>query len=106
MRALLEPRIQGHADADGKSMSQAPRRRFYAGYLAVLRMPAQDPIGLAELPQLRFRKKSLVGEHGVQRQAAVAFAQNAPVTAFPSRIAGIVLENVVIQHAEDLDQRE
>src|SRR5439155_5842100 len=76
-----------------------------AEHLAGIRVAAEDAVRRAELVQFAVREKTLVREDGIEREAAVALAQYAAVALFPLWVLRIEAEHVVVEHAEDFDER-
>ena len=62
-------------------------------------MTAQHAIKMAKAIELRHRGKAFVGQYRVEREATMAFAQNAAVPAQPIGVIGVERQNVVIEHA-------
>ncbi len=52
------------------------------------------------------REEALVREERVEREAAVPLAQDEAVAFRPARVAGVEPQHVVVQHAQDLDERK
>src|SRR5262249_26164161 len=52
------------------------------------------------------REIALVGEHGVKRQAPVSLAENKAVALRPLRLLRPMPQDVVVEHADYLDERE
>src|SRR5205085_9914730 len=80
------------------------RGGFDAGDQAEFGMTAQYAVVLAKRGQRVGREESLVGQDRVERQAAMALAEDATVPVRPARLRGAHVEDVVIEHAHDLDQ--
>jgi hypothetical protein len=86
-------------------MSECASRGFDARDFIGVGMASQDSVGGAESVKFFAREKSLVGQERVERQAAMSLAQNAAIAVDPPGPGGIVAENVVVQDAQDLDER-
>jgi hypothetical protein len=68
-------------------------------------MPAEDAVELAELPQLFLREEALLLQHDVERDAAVALAQDETVALGPVRTACIEAQDPVEQDPQHLHDR-
>src|SRR5438874_1590751 len=79
MPRFLITSVQGETNSKRKPMSQAAGRGLYPRHFSILWMSAQNPVGFAELPQLRFRKEAFVRQQHIKRQATMSLAQNEPV---------------------------
>jgi hypothetical protein len=77
-----------------------------AGDLISVRMTAEDSIGSAEAIEFRRGEKALIRKDGVQSQATMPLAQNAPVALGPFRICRVKVQYVVIENAQDVDARK
>jgi hypothetical protein len=69
-------------------------------------MPAEEAVEAAELPELVLRKVTLLREKHVKREAPMSLAQDETVAVFPARPLRVVAQHVVVENAQDLDQRE
>ena len=105
VRGARAARIQREPERDRHAVTETAGRRLDA-WNVMLGMAAEEAVGRAEFPQLRFREESLVRQNRVERQAAVPLAQQEPVAPWPPRISGIVAQHIVVHHAQDLYQRE
>src|SRR5581483_46262 len=103
--ALLHARGERHPDADRQSVAKRAGRGLDAWNLAALRMAAEDAVDAAEGVELFGLDETLVGEQRVEREAAVALAEDAAVALGPVRPRGVVAHHVVVEDAQDLDQR-
>ena len=77
---------QRHAEADRKAVAERAGRGLDARNLAGLGMAAQDRVAVAEGVERLEREEALVGQHGVEREAAVALAQDHAVAIAPLRL--------------------
>src|SRR5215468_6027118 len=69
-------------------------------------MSSKNAVGFAELPQFALRKEPLVSQKCIERQAAMALAQNTAVAARPPRIRSIVFQHVIVENSENLHERK
>jgi hypothetical protein len=94
-------------DADRQAVAERAGRRFDAGNVRV-GMTAQQRArrALHAATPTSGRKEALVREHRVERQAAVTFAQDAAVALGPARFVAAYAQHVVVEHAQNFDQRE
>jgi hypothetical protein len=60
---------------------------------------------MAELVEMRWIEKPLVGEDCVEREAAVSLAQDEAVSAAPIGLLRTVAQHIVIEDAQNLDRR-
>ena len=86
-------------------MAERTGRSLDAGNFRGFRMTAENRIAAAEGIERLERNEALVGEHHVQRDAAVALAQDHAVAAWPFRLVRPKAQHVVVEHAHDLDER-
>ena len=63
-------------------------------------MAAQDAVARAKFPKFRFRKEPFLRQQNVERNATVAFAEDATVALGPAWIGGVELQNVVVEDAQ------
>ena len=61
---------------------------------------------MAEAVELLDREETAIGQNGIERQAAMAFAQDEPVAIAPARLSRIMTQKVIIEDANDLNQRQ
>ena len=95
------PRCQRHADADRQAVAERTGRGLDARHLAALRVAAEDPVPGGRTSSARPSGKiALVGEHGVEREAAVPLAQDAAVARAPLRLLRAVAQHVVVEDAQ------
>src|SRR5579863_1777066 len=69
-------------------------------------MAAEDRRSAAEPVEFIEREKALVGQNRVEREASVPLAEDRTIAVGPLRLAGPVGQDVVVEHAHDLDKRE
>ena len=103
--ALLHANGERHADTDRKAVAERAGRGLNAGHFAGFRMAAKDRVAAAERVERVDGKKALVGQHDIERDAAVPLAQDHAVAVMPRRLCGPIAQDVVVEHAHDLDQR-
>ncbi len=104
--ALLHARCQGQADADRQTVAERTGRGLDARDMTAFRMAAKPGARAALLLQFIDGEEAFIGQQGVLREAAMAFAENAAVALWIARIRRIDSQDVVIKDAQDLDQRE
>ena len=66
--------------------------------------PPRNEVEVAEAVELLEREEAPIGQHGVERQAAMALAQDEAVALAPPRLGRIMAQEVVVEDANDLDQ--
>src|SRR5882762_4157285 len=96
---------QCHTEADGKPVTEGSRAGFDAGNDR-FRMSAEKRIEMAKAIEFLNREEAPIGQHGVERQTAMALAQDEAIALPPQRIGRLVPQKVVIKDANDLDQRK
>src|ERR1700704_2480879 len=96
---------QRHAEADGKPMAEGARAGFDARN-DCFRMAAEKRIVMAEAIEFLEREEAPIGQDRVERQTAMALAQDEAVTLAPVRLGRVVAQEGGIEDADDFDQRE
>ena len=94
-----------HADADRQAVTEAAGGDLDARH-ARLGVSAEDAVETAEFPQFLRREEALLGEDHVERKAAMPLAQNEAVAALQRGIARVEVQHAVVEHPQNLDQRE
>src|ERR1700730_795692 len=97
------PRGQRHAKADGKPVAEGAGAGFDARNDR-FRMAAETRIVMAKAIQVLEREEPPIGQDGVERQAAMALAQDEAVALAPVRLGRVVAQEVVVEGADDLNQ--
>ena len=86
-------------------MAERAGRGLDAGNLCGLGMAAEDRIAAAERVERLVGNETLFGQHDIERDAAMALAQDHAIAARPFRFVGAIAQDVVVEHAHDLDER-
>src|SRR6516225_10670903 len=97
---------KGASHTNGQTMAEGTRRRLDAGNLGRFRMAAQDRIVAAKSVENIDREEAFVRQHHILCKTAVSLAQDASVASCPARIGRTEAQDVVVQYAHDLDQRQ
>src|SRR5262249_50780052 len=97
--ALLHANGERHADTDRKTVPESTSRSLYAGHLSSLRMAAKYRVAATERVERLERKETLVGQHDIERDAAMTFAENQAIAVAPSRLQWPKAKDVVVKHA-------
>ena len=98
--------VQRHAEADATARARGAGAGLDAGHLVRVRVAAENAVRRAEAVEFGLREEALVREHGVERETAVALAEDAAIAAGPLRFARVEAQHVVVEDAEDVDARE
>src|ERR1700680_3557928 len=86
-------------------MAERAGRCLHTGNFARFRMATKNGVAVAEGIERLKRDEAFVGEHDIEREAAMSFAQDHAVAVAPVRLLWPVAQDVVIQHAHDLNKR-
>ena len=105
MVAFAHARCEREADADRKPVAQRAGACLDAGR-DHLGMAAEDRIEMAEPVEFGDREIALVGEHCIEREAAVPFDQDEAVAARPFWLGRPMPQNIVVEHADYFHDRE
>src|SRR5690348_17650598 len=79
VEALAHARGKRQTDADGEPMPERARRRLHSRHHAVFGMSPKDAVSATEAVEFRKRKEAAIGEQCVEREAAMALAQDSEV---------------------------
>jgi hypothetical protein len=95
---------QGHADAAGQTLPERAGRHVDARRFRHIGMSLKDAPDVAQGPQHRFRKISLVGERCILSRTVMPLGKHKAVAFLPFRIRRIDPHPVVIQIGDDVDR--
>src|SRR5579883_3157668 len=103
---LVELGGQRHADGHRKPLAERPRGHLDARQALAVGMALQRAAELAQGHELGARKVAGVSHRRVERRAAVALGKHDAVAIGPGRILRVVLEEIGVEHGQDVDDRQ
>src|SRR5262249_51719147 len=98
-------RRQRHAEPDRQAVAQGAGAGLDARRDG-LGMAAQNGVEAAEAVELLEREEAAVGEHGIEREAAMALAQDEAIALAPARFGRPIAQEVVVKDSDDFDERQ
>ena len=86
-------------------MAERAGRSLDAWNFCGFRMAAENGITAAERVERLVGNETFFGKHHILRDAAMTLAQNHAITSGPFRLVGAKAQHIVVEHAQDLDER-